>query len=90
MEFPDAGLHVTPLNEVDIWTLMYQLFLALANLHYGVKITVAGKFSCEANWTLGLGLGGRHNPEFPGLVASSFLEHRLGKSKVGAARLWRR
>lgn len=41
----------TPLNEGAVWTLVYQLFLALAYLHYGVRVSRHGACQCEPHWT---------------------------------------
>ncbi|KAJ4176194.1 hypothetical protein NW767_015530 [Fusarium falciforme] len=39
-----------PLSESDVWTLMYQLFAALAYLHYGVSISSQGDCRIEPHW----------------------------------------
>lgn len=50
----DAGRRTNPdtrpLREAEVWTLMYQMFLALAYLHYGFNITANGDWYCEVNW----------------------------------------
>lgn len=38
------------LSESDIWTLMYQLFAALAYLHYGISISRRGECGIELHW----------------------------------------
>jgi serine/threonine protein kinase len=50
-------LHITSdsesieaLKEADIWTMLYQLFAALAYLHYGVCISRQGACRFEHHW----------------------------------------
>ncbi|KAF2826580.1 hypothetical protein CC86DRAFT_405852 [Ophiobolus disseminans] len=38
------------LSEKDMWTLMYQLFAALAYLHYGITISKSGEVGVERHW----------------------------------------
>jgi serine/threonine protein kinase len=38
------------LDEDAVWTLMYQLFAALAYLHYGISISKEGACRVEHHW----------------------------------------
>ncbi|CAM1503120.1 Fc.00g078960.m01.CDS01 [Cosmosporella sp. VM-42] len=41
---------VVALTESEVWMLMYQLFLALAYLHYGIQVTKEGECGCVPHW----------------------------------------
>ncbi|OSS54008.1 hypothetical protein B5807_01334 [Epicoccum nigrum] len=44
------AVELRALNERAVWTLMYQLFAALAYLHYGISISKEGACRVEHHW----------------------------------------